>query len=40
MKAQGVRSSTVTFKFMVEVYLKDDEVSAQGGRYHDYCILQ
>lgn len=37
---QGERSNTVTFKFMVAVYLKDDKVSAQGGRYHDYYILQ
>lgn len=40
MKTQGERSSTVTFKFMVEVYLTDDKVSAQEGRYHDYYILQ
>lgn len=36
---KGERSSTVTFKFMVEIYLKDNKVSAQGGRDHDYCIL-
>lgn len=40
MKTQGDSSSTVTFKVMGEIYLKDDKVSAQEGRYHDYRILQ
>lgn len=39
METQGEGTSSESFKFMVEGYVKD-KVPAQGERYHDNDILQ